>query len=130
MTKQLKSSPELLVPWKQSQEATRASAVPRFTRILECLSLCSSTSLPNLVQITDPGKLFFSRQLPYFYTHSFSFSQFIVSENLSTRMYEPSKGHKGIFGPLESPSLPVTTWLPPSDGMLCGMERTFCPQEK
>lgn len=69
-----------------------------------------------------PRQTFFPRQLSYFYTHSFSFSQFRVSENLSTRTYEPSKGHKGIFGPLESPSLPVTTWLPPSDGMLCGME--------
>lgn len=35
---QLISSPELLVPWKHSQEVTRASAVPIFTRILECVS--------------------------------------------------------------------------------------------
>lgn len=40
----------------------------------------SSISLPNLMQITDPGNFFF-RQLPYFYTHFFLF---LNSEFLKT----------------------------------------------
>lgn len=105
-----------------------ASVVARFTWVLGCVAPSALLFLsPNLTQITDKGNFFFSNSCLIFYTYSFCFSHFRVSKNLSTRTHESSKGHVGIFGPPESPKVfQSPTWLPPPDGMLCGVERTFC----